>query len=234
MSHSPAVPHSQAAFHQTLRARARDPKTPAPSRSAISSEELEVTEAQVNDSATGVDSRQPAGEGQVGSRPARGYSWPQAEPGNTLATKHGAYSERAIAERAGEVHAALLEVAPWCDEDRYLPSVHRYLQATAREQLAHEALMANTKLSPRLLETATAAARLAWSMGDQLGLTPAGHARLKLLVAGATGAEHTLADLMAEGRQIRKAAEARHAAQAAQLPATAAQLPPAGTEGEET
>ena len=93
-------------------------------------------------------------------------------------------------------------VAPWCDEDRFLPSVHRYLQATAREQLAHEALMTSTKLSPRLLETATAAARLAWQMGDQLGLTPAGHARLKLVVAGATHAEATLADLAAQGREI--------------------------------
>ena len=75
-----------------------------------------------------------------------------------------------------------------------MPTVHRYLQATAREQLAHEALMTSTKLSPRPLETATAAARLAWQMGDQLGLTPAGHARLKLVVAGATHAEATLAD----------------------------------------
>ena len=106
-----------------------------------------------------------------------------------------------IAERAALVHAALFDVAPWCAEDKFLPSVNRYLQATAREQLAHEALMASTKLSPRLLETATAAARLAWQMGDQLGLTPAGHARLKLLVAGATEAEASLADLAEQGRQ---------------------------------
>jgi hypothetical protein len=63
--------------------------------------------------------------------------------------------------------------------------------------------MAGGKLSPRLLETATAAARLAWSMGDALGLTPAGHARLKLLVAGATEAEASLAELAAQGRAIR-------------------------------
>src|SRR5664280_3386808 len=102
----------------------------------------------------------------TGDRPPRGYSWPDATPGNTLALKHGTYSDRAIAERAAVVHASLLEVAPWCAEDRYLPSVNRYLQATARETLAHEALMAGGKLSPRLLETATAAARLAWQMGD--------------------------------------------------------------------
>jgi hypothetical protein len=126
---------------------------------------------------------------------------PDFEPGNVVAFRHGSYSERAIAERAKLVHASLLEVAPWCAEDRYLPSVNRYLQATARETLAHEALMAAGKLSTRLLETATAAARLAWSMGDALGLTPAGHARLKLLVAGATGAEMELAELAEQGRQ---------------------------------
>ncbi len=129
---------------------------------------------------------------------------PDFEPGNELGLIHGAYSERAIAERAQLVHASLLEVAPWCAEDRYVPSVNRYLQATARETLAHEALMAaGSKFSTRLLETATAAARLAWQMGDALGLTPAGHARLKLLVAGATEAEMSLADLAAEGRAIR-------------------------------
>jgi phage terminase small subunit len=62
--------------------------------------------------------------------------------------------------------------------------------------------MRSPKLSPRLLETATAAARLAWQMGDQLGLTPAGHARLKVLVADATEAERSLADLAADGRRI--------------------------------
>lgn len=35
-------------------------------------------------------SAEPEGNG------ARGYSWPPAEPGNTLALKHGAFSERQI------------------------------------------------------------------------------------------------------------------------------------------
>jgi hypothetical protein len=138
-----------------------------------------------------------------------GRERPPFEPGNTVALHHGTYSERAIAERAAVVHSALLEVAPWVSEQHYAPSVHRYLQATAREQLAHEALMNGSKLSPRLLEAATAAARLAWHMADQLGLTPAGHAKLKLLVAGATEAEASLADLAGEGRAVRLRAEAR-------------------------
>jgi phage terminase small subunit len=97
-------------------------------------------------------------------------------------------------------------------EEHYAPSVDRYLKATAREQLAHDALMSGEKVSPRLLETATAASRLAWSMGDALGLTPAGHARLKMLVAGATEAETTIGDLIEQGREIRTRAEQRIAA----------------------
>jgi hypothetical protein len=137
------------------------------------------------------------------------------EPGNEIATKHGAYSPREIAKRAAAVHDALLEIAPWCDQPQYMPSVNRYLQATAREQLAHEALMAmepGARGFTRLLETATAAARAAWKMGDQLGLTPAGHAKLKVLVAGAVEAEESIADLAREGRRVRQRAEARKAA----------------------
>jgi hypothetical protein len=127
-----------------------------------------------------------------------------AEPGNVLALKHGAYSPRSIEAEAGKVHEALLEVAPWCDQPQYLPSVNRYLEASAREALAHRALMASSpKLSPRLLEAATSAARLAWLMGDQLGLTPAGHARLKVMTAASVGAELGLQDLIADGAAIR-------------------------------
>jgi hypothetical protein len=145
-------------------------------------------------------------------KPARGYSWPSAKPGDRLALKHGAYSEMAVAERAGLVHQHLLEVAPWCDEPQFMPSVQRYTEATAREQLAHEALVNGTgKFNARLLEAATSAARLAWAMGDALGLTPAGHAKLKLLTAGAVDAEASMADRLAAGRQARLDAEARMA-----------------------
>jgi hypothetical protein len=140
---------------------------------------------------------------------------PPFAPGHELSRRHGAYSPREIEKRAEVVHEHLLEIAPWAKEEVYAPSVNRYMQATAREQLAHEALM---NLEPgargftRLLETATAAARLAWAMGDALGLTPGGHAKLKQLVAGAVEAEHTIADLAAEGRRARQRAESRTAA----------------------
>ena len=141
-----------------------------------------------------------------------GQERPPFEPGNQLGLRHGAYSERAIAERAEQVHAALLEFLPWCADPRYSVSLQRYSQATAREQLAHEALMsAGGKVSARLLEAATSAARLAWLMGDQLGLTPAGHAKLKMLAAGATEAEASLSDLAARGRDVMQARRAADA-----------------------
>jgi hypothetical protein len=134
---------------------------------------------------------------------------PDFEPGNQAHLTHGATSPRVIEARAADVHERLLEVAPWLAEERYAPTVARYIRATAREMLAHEHLMAASKLSSRLLEAATASSRLAWQMGDALGLTPAGHARLKMLVAGGEHAEASLSDLIAEGRRIRQRAEER-------------------------
>ncbi len=138
-----------------------------------------------------------------------GVERPPFAPGNVVALKHGAYSPAELEKRAEIVHEHLLDVAPWVSEEHYAPSVSRYLQATAREQLAHEALIGmepGARGFTRLLETATAASRLAWFMGDALGLTPAGHARLKMLVAGGEHAERSLADLADEGRRARLAA----------------------------
>lgn len=118
-----------------------------------------------------------------------------------VALKHGAYSPAKLAEHAEVVHASLLAYAPWVAEPHYAPSVSRYLEATAREQLAHAAYLAGDPTKTRMLEAATAASRLAWVFADQLGLTPAGHAKLKMLVAGGEHAEQSLADLAAEGRQ---------------------------------
>ncbi len=148
-----------------------------------------------------------------GKGPARGHSWPPFQPGHQLSRTHGAYSVNAIAERAKEVHLALLEVAPWLNEERYAPTVHRYLMAAAREALADKALTESARFSPRLAEAATAAARLAWSMADALGLTPGGHARLKVLVAEATSAETSIADLAERGRAIREARASEFAAE---------------------
>jgi hypothetical protein len=149
----------------------------------------------------------------VTSRPDHAPKHPDFEAGNALALKSGAYSPRAIAEKAAHVHQELVLVAPWLDQPQYAPSLLRYLQATAREQLAHKALVDSPKFSPRALEAATAAARLAWAMGDSLGLTPAGHARLRALMADAVGAEVSIADLAERGRLIMARRDAEFAEQ---------------------
>lgn len=193
---------------KTLRARARRSENDAPIRVSSPTNPRKRTSTRKDTAGASGDSAQVAGG------PARGYSWPPFEKGNQLAVGntaalvHGATSPRAIAERAELVHAHLIETCPWLDEPRYAPSLQRYLTATAREQLAHEAYMAEPTKA-RLLEAATAAARLAWSIGAELGLTPAGHARLRILTAGGEHAEASLHDLAAEGRRIRERAAAR-------------------------
>jgi hypothetical protein len=135
------------------------------------------------------------------------------EPGNAVAVQHGAYSPAEIEKRAATVHGELLRVAPWIDEPHFAPACDAYLKAVARSALAHDALTSGkAKLSPRLLEAATSAARLAWRMGDELGLSPAGHAKLKMLAAGGEHAEQSIADLIEQGRQIRERREAEDAA----------------------
>jgi hypothetical protein len=139
----------------------------------------------------------------------------KAAVGNTVALRHGGNSPRAIAERAVEVHDAILTVAPWLDEPQFAPAVARYLAAAAREALLHEHIVRVTeehgagKVPPRVWEQATAATRLAGKLGQDLGLDPIGAARLKAVAANAEISLVSLAELSAEGRRVRLAAEAR-------------------------
>ena len=110
-------------------------------------------------------------------KPPRGYKWADATPGNLIALKHGANSDRIIAERAEQVHTELLAVCPWLAEDQFIPAVNRYLQADGREALLHTyisdtaAVDGPGKVSSRTWEQATAASRLAAKLGSDLGLT---------------------------------------------------------------
>jgi hypothetical protein len=159
-----------------------------------------------NTSAGSGDSGQLAAQSS-GNGPARGYSWPPFEPGNLKALRHGANSPRLIAEKAREVHAALLDVAPYLAEPKFLPAVNRYLQAAAREALLHDhvsrvsAGQGPGAVPSRTWEQATAAARLAAKLATDLGLDPIGHARIRALSVNAEAVEMTLGDLMAEGRR---------------------------------
>jgi hypothetical protein len=148
---------------------------------------------------------------------------------------NGARSERVIAEVAEEVHATIREVAPWLAQDHFAPSVHRYLRAAAREQLLDQFIAATAaekgagKVPSRTWEQATAATRLAHTLAGDLGLTPLGEARLRAVAGTAAVTELSLADLMAQGAEIRKAAEARHAAQ---LPAEATEPDGGASDGD--
>jgi|GEM_PF-1506494 len=222
-------------LHQSLRTQAPDDSdagndTVIRSEAALS--DAGTVKGQVSEPTGSVDSPQLAGEAQViGAIPAtrkdgtptltaRGYSWPPFEPGNVAHLTHGARSERMIEARAAEVHEQLLELAPWCDRPHFLPSVHRYLRAAARERMLDEFIAGTVadkgagKVPSRTWEQATAATRLAHTLAGDLGLTPLGEARLRAVAGTAAVTELSLADLMAQGAVIRKAAEARHAAQA--------------------
>jgi hypothetical protein len=160
---------------------------------------------------------------------------PDFAPGNTMSVTHGANSPRAVEARAEIVRQELFTICPWLDAGQDVIAVARFLRAEARALMLHESIMeiseraGAAKVPVRQWEQATAADRLAAQLGNVLGLDPTGRARLKQTVVST---EHTLADLMAQGRTIRKAAEARHAAEAAQLPPAPAQLPATPTEGE--
>ena len=64
-------------------------------------------------------------------KPAHNYSWPPFEDGNTASLVHGSYSDRAISDRAVEVHSGLLEHAPYLDE----PDSFRLSTGTSRRLL---------------------------------------------------------------------------------------------------
>jgi hypothetical protein len=124
-----------------------------------------------------------------------GERHPDFEPQNRLAVTHGAFSERAIIERAEQVHERLLLAAPWLSEDKYLPAVSLYLRSAARSSLLDEYVerVAAEKgiehVPSRTVEQAIAASNRAFTQAEALGLTPGGHAKLKVLVAGAAQAE---------------------------------------------
>jgi hypothetical protein len=139
--------------------------------------------------------------------PARGYSWKPFEP------VHGAYSGAEIDKRALQVRHQLFDLAPWlADEPVYVIPVARFVRVEARSQLLAEAIASKTdaqgilSVGSRMLEAATACDRLAAKLGDDLGLSPLGKAKLKAMTAaGEIGAEG-LAELLERGRKARIAA----------------------------
>ena len=79
-----------------------------------------------------------SGPGRGGQ--ARGYKWPDATPGNTLAMVTGHRSERMIGPRAAEIEAWLLgpDGPPHLRQAVYAPLVRQYSRMYAGCELAGE------------------------------------------------------------------------------------------------
>lgn len=160
------------------------------------------------------------------------WSRPAFQRGHALRRTHGADHEGTIEERATEVRAHLEDLCPWLAADEYAPAVARFLRAEARALILHDHIEATVashgagKVASRVWEQATAADRLAAQLGNVLGLDPLGRAKLQALTAGAEVQMATLADLSAQGRAARLAAEERMAAvsDAVASPGSAAHL----------
>lgn len=137
---------------------------------------------------------------EPGKAPARGYSWPPFEKGNTAALRHGAYSPRRVDPLAEEmVTAALVQAETEGSTTGYLlePSFRQSLwawaRAEARVQLLEEYLMARDVLGLDAEGEVSGAAKLllryeasAERARDRLGLSPLARARLGRDVAAAT------------------------------------------------
>lgn len=67
--------------------------------------------------------------------PARDYSWPPFEKGNTAALRHGARSERRLAPIAEKLITQLLEQRPDLDDPRYAANLNAWGYAEAANVL---------------------------------------------------------------------------------------------------
>jgi hypothetical protein len=116
--------------------------------------------------------------------PARGYSWPPFEKGNTAAARHGAFSDRMIEERAAEIRAYLLGSFPYLAEDTFAEAMIRYCRAEARARMLHEYVMGLAErdgveaVRPYLWTETSRAESNAQKFAQDLGLDPMGHARI--------------------------------------------------------
>jgi hypothetical protein len=64
--------------------------------------------------------------------PARGYSWPPFEEGNTAALRHGAESARLVEPRARELAPQILAAHPHLDQQKDGPAIFRLAMTYAR------------------------------------------------------------------------------------------------------
>lgn len=140
---------------------------------------------------------------------ARGYSWPDAEPGNLIALKHGAESPRVIDSVAEVLADAVVEEAPWLKAQIFEAAIWRYARAEARARLLSNYILSVAdehpeKVGSRLWESASGADRTASKMAEALGLTPLSRAQLASLVSSTERGNQGVAQLGETGKAIRE------------------------------
>lgn len=154
--------------------------------------------------------------------PARGYSWPPFEPGNRVAEKHGARSDRAVLPLAGQLLDAMAEVAPHAADPAFRATLERWAYATAQARLLRRWLEEHGPLDDdgEVRGAATYLQRVeatAAKAEEQLGLTPRAWAQLVATLAqveGQPGSEgladgvRTVGARLVEQRRRQRAIEA--------------------------
>jgi hypothetical protein len=145
------------------------------------------------------------GNGAGRGGPARGYSWPPFERGNTAAVTHSAYATAALGPRVDEladVHRPLVPGYSPSDE----PAVRLLALAFARLERAEVALeAAGPDEMRRLRQDALGWANAARRLLNDLGMTPTARSRLGLTLARG---ESVVVQLQRESRDREQEVEA--------------------------
>lgn len=158
------------------------------------------------------------------STEARGYSWADAEPGNTLAVRHGAYSPAIVGAKADELRPMVTAAAPWTAAPEFAGTLELYVRtlATALLGLEHIASVTETKgygaVPNRLVESVNAMTNTAMRAGTLLGLDPRAKAQIQALTASTESSLAGLAQLVERGKEIRVANRGTTAINAPETP----------------
>jgi hypothetical protein len=152
-------------------------------------------------------------------RGKRGYSWPQAEPGNTLAVKHGATSPRQVEPLAAELVATTLAAAPFLAEPSFQPAVQAWARAEARCALLatyfDEHGLLDAQGNPRpATKLMTSLESLALKLRTRLGLDAASRAGIESSLTSTAVSRAALETALSAGQAILRERLERNAAAA--------------------
>ena len=143
-------------------------------------------------------------------RPARGYRWEDAKPGNKLAVKHGAWSPTIYGPVAAELVAGVLEARPQLDT--YRTAVAAWADVEARCLVLRAYMDEHGMLDPDggvrpAADLLVKLERQADKARQRLGLDPKADAELARATAEAHHAAADLESVRAAGREALRASE---------------------------